>query len=53
MASQSKLSIFLHVVEEERGARNIGELNGLHRVRRERSITRAGLDAVNYASDCQ
>ena len=44
MASQSKLSIFLHVVEEERGAMNIGVLNGLHRVRRERSITRAGLD---------
>ena len=46
MLSRSKSSIFLHVVEDEQcGVMDKWCTSGLRRVRRDRSITRGGLDA--------
>jgi hypothetical protein len=49
MASQSKSSNFLHVVEEEQcGEMDIWCTSGLRSVRRHRSITRGDLDADQW-----
>jgi hypothetical protein len=48
MVSRSISFIFLHVVEEQRGVMDIWCTSGLHRLRREPSITRRGLDADQW-----